>query len=153
VPPGEWVNAWSGQSVTGPQTVTNGSSLNQIPIYVRSGSVLALAPEMQYTGQKPWSPVTLDIYARSGETNQTTLYEDDTRTTGYERGEFRKTLISAVADATHESINVSIGKATGSFPGALTERAWMLRVRRPAGWAGEPQARVNGKSVHPLTKL
>jgi alpha-glucosidase (family GH31 glycosyl hydrolase) len=72
--------------------------LDQIPIFVRAGSVLALAPEMQFTGEKPWNPVTLDVYPLAGTTATTTLYEDDTRTVAYRRGEFRQTQITAAAD-------------------------------------------------------
>ena len=60
-------------------------------MFIKSGAVLPLAPEMQFTGEKPWNPVTLDLYPRAGETNAANLYEDDTLTTAYQRGEFRNT--------------------------------------------------------------
>ena len=41
----------------------------------------------------PWNPVTLDLYPRAGETNAADLYEDDTLTTAYQRGKFRRTDI------------------------------------------------------------
>ena len=74
IPPGEWMESWTGQSFTGPVTVTNNCPMERMPIYIRSGAVVALAPEMQFTGQRPWDPVTLDVYPRAGETNQATLY-------------------------------------------------------------------------------
>src|SRR5262249_1276982 len=55
IPPGDWINAWSGQLVSGPVTITNVTPLEQIPLFIRSGTVLALAPEMDFTGQLPWS--------------------------------------------------------------------------------------------------
>ena len=63
IPPGNWINAWNGSVLTGPTTDTYKAPLDQIPLYVRSGSVLALAPEMQHTDEPPrgmllrWTPI------------------------------------------------------------------------------------------------
>ena len=62
IPPGNWIDAWNGEIVSGPVTVTNDVPLDETPIWIKSGAVLPLAPEMQYTGEKPWDPVTLDCY-------------------------------------------------------------------------------------------
>ena len=91
IPPGDWIDAWTGKTISGPATVTSNVPLDQMPIYIRSGAVLPLAPEMQFTGETPWSPITLDLYPRAAETNSANLYEDDTLTTAYRRGEFRNT--------------------------------------------------------------
>ncbi len=56
IPPGNWINAWTGALLTGPATIIGNTPLEQIPLYIRSGSVFALAPQMQYTGQLPWNP-------------------------------------------------------------------------------------------------
>jgi len=55
-----------GQNDFRPVMVTNDVPLDQIPILHQSGAVLPLAPEMQYTGQLPWDPITLDLYPRAG---------------------------------------------------------------------------------------
>ena len=150
IPPGNWMNAWTGDWISGPATVTNDVPLDQIPIYVKSGAVLPLAPEMQYTGQLPWNPVTLDVYPRPGETNGATLYEDDTLTTAYQRGKFRNTAVTATADDTSETVSVKIGKAVGKFDGALKERAWTLRIHPLADWPKNlvpAQVSINGKKI------
>src|SRR5208283_2704032 len=98
IPPGDWLNVWNGETISGPAIVTNQVPLDQIPLFIRSGVMLPLAPEMQFTWEKPWSPVMLDLYPRAGETNTANLYEDDTLTTAYQRGEFRNTPITMLAD-------------------------------------------------------
>lgn len=150
VPPGVWIQAWTGRTVVGPTTVTNETPLAQTPIYIRSGTILPLAPEMQYTGQRPWNPITLDLYPRSGETNQAMLYEDDTLTTAYQQEQFRKTFVSVAAENDSHSVNVEIGAAMGNFKGAITHRSWVLRLRAPAGWPGNlvpARATSNGKPI------
>ncbi|HZT21407.1 MAG TPA: TIM-barrel domain-containing protein [Verrucomicrobiae bacterium] len=148
IPPGDWVDAWTGQIVSGPAMLTNDVPLDQIPIWIKSGAVLPLAPEMQFTGEKPWDPITLDVYPRPGETHTAELYEDDTLTTAYQHGAFRTTQIAASADAADQRVRVDIGAARGHFSGELKNRAWILRVHPPAGWANpgsELQVRLDGR--------
>ncbi len=157
IPPGIWMDAWSGRPVSGPTVVTNLVPLAQMPIYIKAETIVPLAPEMQYTGQLPWNPVTLDLYPLAGQTAHATLYEDDTQTTGYQHGEFRKTPLTLSADDKSKTLLVTIGAAAGGFPGALSQRSWALRVRRPPGWAENltPQKlTVNGKSIpRPFRRL
>jgi hypothetical protein len=157
IPPGDWINAWNGKPLAGPITVTNQTALDQIPLFIRSGTILPLAPEMQFTGQLPWDPITLDIYPHAGETNSATLYEDDTRTTAYQHGQFRKTFVSISANDADKKIQVAIGAANGHFPGALKQRSWILRIHPPANWPKQSatvQATVNGTKINtPIHRL
>jgi alpha-glucosidase (family GH31 glycosyl hydrolase) len=136
IPPGQWIDAWNGAVLTGPTTVTNHVPLDQTPLWIRQGAVLPLAPEMDYIGQKPWDPITLDIYpAGPGETTGTTLYEDDMISTAYKSGQFRTTPISAyVTQGAEKTVHVDIGSAAGDFAGALKTRSWKIRIHVPASW-------------------
>ena len=150
IPSGVWIDAWTGQSVTGPTTITNNVPLDKIPIYIKSGTILPLAPEMQYTGQLPWDPITLDLYPHAGDTSQTALYEDDTLTTAYQRGQFRKTSVTISTDSTNKKVLVTIGAGAGDFSGALKQRAWVLRIHRPVDWPenlAPTKARINGRQT------
>lgn len=156
IPPGNWIDAWTGRVLQGPVNDLALRPLDQIPIYIRSGSIFALAPKMQYTGQLPWDPITLDIYPSSSETAKTTLYEDDTLTTAYKTGQFRKTGITALANEADRTVSVVISPAVGNFQGALTQRAWTLRLRRPSNWSSDlslVDAAVNGQSVGFIRKI
>ena len=155
IPPGKWINAWNGTVVSGPGMVTNFTPLEQIPLYIRSGSIFALAPEMQYTGQLPWNPVTLDIYPSTTEASETTLYEDDTLTTAYQQGQFRTTKIKTRTDDAAKTVSVSIGAAVGKFSGALTARSWVVRLRRPPNWPDHlapVEITFNGRSFGPAIR-
>jgi hypothetical protein len=158
LPPGNWMDAWTGGMISGPVMVTNDVPLDQIPIYIKSGAVLPLAPELQYTGQMPWDPVTLDLYPRAGEINRADLYEDDTLTTAYQRGKFRRTDIWLSTDATKRIVvRVEITAAKGNFNGALKKRAWTLRIHSPVDWPKNltpADVRVNGKKINtPIHRL
>jgi len=149
IPPGSWIDVWTGKMISGPATDTNDVPLDQMPIFIRSGAVVPLAPEMQYTGEKPWDPVTLDCYPYAGETNSAVLYEDDTLTTAYQRGDFRNTLITVLTAEAAQIIHVEIGAAEGHFRGAPDKRAWILRIHPPADWPKNPaHVAVNGKKIN-----
>jgi len=155
VPPGTWIDAWTGATVSGPVALAVSAPLEQIPMFIRSGSIFALAPQMQYTGQFPWDPVTLDVYPSTTETDQTTLYEDDTVTTAYQQGEFRTTTIRTWADDAAKTISVSIAPAVGTFTGGLTQRGWVVRLRRPPSWPQDlapAQITLNGDPIGPVVR-
>jgi len=152
IPPGNWINAWTGALLKGPATISENVPLDHIPLYIRSGSIFALAPQMQYTGQLPWSPITLDTYPSDTGAGQTTLYEDDTLTTAYKQGQFRNTNIKTWADSTNKTVFVSISAAEGSYRNALTQRSWVVRLHRPPNWSsdlGPVFVSLNGNAIGP----
>ena len=150
IPPGNWINAWTGALLNGPQTIIGSAPLEETPLYIRSGSIFALAPQMQYTGQLPWDPITLDVYPSTTESDQTSLYEDDTLTTAYQQGQSRATSITTWANDTNKTVSVSIGAAVGNFSGALSRRSWVVRLHRPLNWPADlapTQVMVNGQAA------
>lgn len=155
IPPGHWINAWNGAVLTGPTTDIYKTPRDQIPLYVRSGSVFALAPEMQHTDERPWDVVTLDTYPSTTETSQTTLYEDDKLSTAYKQGQFRTTTIQTWADSAAKAVSVSIDPAVGTFTGAASQRSWKVRFRRPPGWTTDlvpTQVTRNGQPAGPVVR-
>jgi len=134
IPPGTWINVWTGSTITGPVTTTVSASLEKMPIFVKRGTLLALAPDMQHTGERAWDPVTLDIYPLPGEASSTVLYEDDGVSNGYKNAAYRKTSLAATVDNQARTITVHIGAADGSYAGALNSRRWKIRVRTPSEW-------------------
>lgn len=131
LPPGTWVDAWTGRTFAGPGVIQMQSGLERIPLLIKAGSIVPLAPEMQYTGEKAWDPITLDVYPAGGAKNQATLYEDDGISNAYTSGAFRKTKISFSADQALKTAHIKISAGMGSFAGALESRSWVVRVHLP----------------------
>jgi alpha-glucosidase (family GH31 glycosyl hydrolase) len=152
IPPGDWIDAWSGNVVSGPVMITNSVPLDEIPLWIKRGAVLPLAPEMDYTGQKTWDPITLDLYPRTDKRVSAELYEDDTTTTAYRSGQFRVTTVSVAADDVSKKIHVVIVGATGTFNGASATRSWKLRIHAPVDWPkgfGPVEVKINGQTATP----
>ncbi len=91
LPAGEWSSFWSGERFEGPGWITVRAPLDELPLFVRAGSILPLGPVMQYTGERPTDPLTLVLTASTrapGADEVSTLYEDDGETTAYRSGDF-----------------------------------------------------------------
>ncbi len=63
LPAGGWYDFTDGQLIEGGQTLTVTAALDQIPVYVREGSLLPLGPVRQYTGERSSDPLELRIYS------------------------------------------------------------------------------------------
>ena len=133
IPPGEWLDAWTGAKIAGPKTITVSSPLWHTPMYVRAGGVVLSTVEMQYTSERPWDTIVVDAFIPEKGPVQTkrTLYEDDGITPDYQRGASAVTEVSLAA-ATN-SIRLTAGTMQGGFAGQLKERTWVFRAHLPKG--------------------
>ena len=137
----KWVNFWTNQLLSGGQDVTFTTHLNTIPLFVKAGSILPLAPVMQHTGEKPWDNLEIRVYA--GADGTFTLYEDEGDNYNYEKGEF-STIHFAWND---KNGRLTIGAREGSFVGMLQNRTFNVVIVKD-GVAGETKAvRYDGSEV------
>jgi hypothetical protein len=63
-------------------------------LFVRAGTILPMAPDMMFTSEKPWDPITMQIWPEGDSTGS--LYQDDDNTTGFKHGEFTLTTFHCV---------------------------------------------------------
>ncbi len=152
IPDGTWIDVWSGKKYAGPQMISVKHSLDTSPIFVREGSIVALAENMQQTSEKDWHNMTLDVYPSKNYPSSQTVYEDDTETVGYKDGKFRTTFVESGYNADKDAITVKINAAEGKFDGALAfeKRNWKIRIHAYETWGKVTKAIVNGKEVKTL---
>jgi len=65
LPPGQWYDFWSNQRVDGPAYREMEVPLERVPLFIRSDSILPLAPAMDFVGQRAWDPMQLDVRVHS----------------------------------------------------------------------------------------
>jgi hypothetical protein len=148
IPPGTWTDVWTGNTLNGPQMHTASVSLKEMPIFVKAGAIIPLAPDMAYTGQKAWDPITLDVYPGTSQTSTADLYEDDGVSNDYKSGGYRNTQLQAYANTTAKKVVVTINPAQGTYKGALAKRSWRLRLHTATGRPGNPESvTVDGVGV------
>lgn len=127
LPEGTWYDFWTNRPISGGRYVTARAPLETMPLYVRSGAILPLAPERERTGGA-WDQLTLAVYPGTAESSYT-LYEDDGETTAFVQGEFATTTFTCASGA--DGLKVTIGETEGSFNGQVLRRSYELAVRLP----------------------
>lgn len=125
LPKGTWIDFWTGQRCEGPAEFPAAVPENRGgPLFVRAGTLLPLAPAMDYVGQKPWDPLTWDLYPQ-GE-SEFTLVEDDGTTYEYEQGRVARTPVTCRERP--ERLEVVLGPRRGGYPGMPAQRTFLLTV-------------------------
>ena len=115
-----WYDFWTGKRYKGGQSVTVETTLHQVPMFVRAGSILPLGPEMQYVGEKKWDHLELHIYP--GADGTFTLYEDEGDGYRYEEGIYT-TITFHWNDKARK---LTIGQRKGQYPGMLQHRKFTI---------------------------
>jgi alpha-glucosidase len=127
-----WWDFKTGERVRGNQEIVRDVPLDQVPIYIRGGAILPLAPVVQHTRDLPGGPLDLQIFP--GQDGQFTLTEDDGATNAYLAGNIRQTTftwndaaktLSWTRAGNYDVANcfktmvVTVHGAKGNFPGEL----------------------------------
>ncbi len=115
-----WYDFWTNQLYKGGQTVSLQTQFDRAPLFVRAGSIVPLGPEMQYVGEKAWDELEIRVYP--GANASFTLYEDEGDNYRYEQGVYA--TITFQWD--QNSRTLTIGKRSGSYPGMLANRRFLV---------------------------
>lgn len=127
-----WYNFWTGDSLNGKQEIEADAPLNQMPLFVRAGSILPMGPEIEYANQNPGGPIEVRIYGGADGSFQ--LYEDSGDSYDYERGQH--SIIPIKWD--DRTRVLTLGSREGTFPGMIEKRTFrVVLVRRGHGVGGE----------------
>jgi len=122
LPAGGWFDFNTSSSVQGGQTLSITAALDQIPMYVRAGSIIPLGPIMQSTMLGKADPLEVRVYP--GADADFSLYEDSGDDYDYQKGVC--TRIPMHWD--DRSSTLTVGKRTGSYPGMLATRNFSVTV-------------------------
>ena len=128
LPPGEWVEFFSGKRYSGGTSFTARYAVDEIPVFVRDGAVIPEQPVMEYSDQHPLDPLIVNVYGSAA--GRFELYEDDGISLGYEQGAYAVTTLRHEADADGLQ-HLVIEPARGQFAGQLPARAYELRIHSP----------------------
>jgi alpha-D-xyloside xylohydrolase len=81
LPAGDWYDYWTDQRFAGPRWIAYEASLDIMPLFVRAGAVLPLGPELRYSDERAWDPLTLEVYPGA---DRVTELRDDRRQLRFE---------------------------------------------------------------------
>ena len=131
LPKGDWIEWPTGKHFSGPTSVECSFGVDQIPVYLKAGSIVPMQPEMSYSGEKPVDPLIVNVWPlEEGKNSSYTLYEDSGAAEQYQHSVFTRTPIKALQAG--DTLRVEIGPVEGGFAGMLKERGYTLKL--PADW-------------------
>lgn len=144
LPNAKWYDFWTGKVWDGGRSLDVAAPLGVMPLFVRSGSILPLGPDLEFVSQKLADPIELRIY-RGGD-GDFTLYEDQGDTYDYEHGAY--STIAFHWDEQKQAL--TIGDRHGHFPGMPEWRTFrIVFVRDNHGVGGTGSENVD--KVVPFT--
>ena len=141
LPPGNWYDYWTGERIDRAPVVESSDaerkkgvelpagratfkplmiqpSIAQLPVYVRGGSILPIAPLTQSTMETPSGPLTLRVYA--GEGCKGSLYLDDGKSYDFQQGKFLR--MESTCSLENNTLHIRVGPHQGSY------KAWWSEI-------------------------
>ena len=113
-----WYDYWTGKLHQGGRYVSVSAKLDDIPLFVKAGSIVPEGPDVQYCNEKPWDELVIKVYP--GANGSFTLYEDEGDGQNYRKGEY------STIEFTLKGRTLSIGERSGSFKGMPQKRVFKL---------------------------
>jgi alpha-glucosidase len=141
LPPGEWVEWFTGARLRGPAVYERKFAVDEIPVYARAGAIVPMQPVNANAGQQLANPLVITLFP--GAESRFALYEDAGNSTAYQKGEFCKTAIEWQGGES-STRTLRINPVEGSYPGMLTERQYEIHV---AGVMPPGSALCNGRPL------
>jgi alpha-D-xyloside xylohydrolase len=126
----DWYDFWTGKRIKGGQIVKADAPLDQIPLFIKAGSIVSMGPIVQYSGEKTEN--ALDICVFEGANGEFTLYEDEGDNYNYEKGQY--STITFTWDEAKKMLIIADRK--GSFAGMQTERKFRILPVSESRWKG-----------------
>jgi alpha-D-xyloside xylohydrolase len=121
---GGWYEWWTGKWLPGGGETTLVAPVGRIPVLVRAGSIVPIAPVQQYVGQDQNPVLELRVYP--GADGNITLYDDDGTTYGYEQNQ--RSIINVSWDEQLKRLTIATRK--GTYPGMPPKRQFHVRCMR-----------------------
>ncbi len=116
----DWIDFWTGEKLSGGQTIKKESPIDIIPLYIKAGSILPIGPNVQYAEEKKWDNLEIRVY--EGADGEFTLYEDENDNYNYEKG-MLSTIVFSWNDANK---TLTINEQNGTYPGMIKERKFNI---------------------------
>ncbi len=147
LPAGKWISYWDDRVFDGGATVTIPAPIDEVPLFVKAGSIIPMQPVVEYTDQLPADDIDVAVYPNPGIPASFTLYEDDGKTLDYQSGSFSETVFGEkmVQSGNSGRMEISIGASIGNYDGKPPRRVYVCEIHKVSHLPGG--VRVQGLPV------
>jgi len=139
LPDGTWYNFHSGQQVEGNQNITVATTLEDLPIFVKAGSIVPMASGVTNAGDFLAKSLNIHYYL-SDEPSSTEVYFDDGKSPeSFEKGHFRTLKIGV--NATPDNIQFRLTSDGMGYPDEIKKMELIFKV---VGLKSKPSSIISG---------
>jgi alpha-glucosidase (family GH31 glycosyl hydrolase) len=124
LPEGKWINYWTGEQMQGNAEYTVAAPINQIPLFVKQGSIIPMREYASSVEKGNNNKLLLHIYP--GDNGSFNLLEDDGTSNDYLDGIYASTTI--VLKNSPDKFILTINPKQGSYIGMSPTRNWILYI-------------------------
>ena len=139
LPPGEWIDWFTGRRLRGDRSIALSVPLARMPVFVRAGAIVPTQPDRSTTPEGPARRLVLRAHRGEGHTR---IYDDSGRRFGYERGRFTRTPVEQRRRG--GTTTLLVGPSRGGFAGAPRHRDYEIEL---VGTAEPDRVQVNGRTT------
>jgi alpha-glucosidase (family GH31 glycosyl hydrolase) len=125
LPEGDWVNYWTGERMEGNRNHTVAAPLEQIPMFMKSGSIIPIRNYASSIEQGNNSTLTLEVYP--GADGSFFLIEDDGNSNGYLMGLYAATLLEN--KFSEKTTRIIVRPVDGYYDGMPDKRTWKIHLK------------------------
>lgn len=131
LPAGNWIDFYTHETLPGDQTVGRTAPLARIPVLVRAGTILPMAPYVNTTARYRTDTLRVRFYADpSAGQSSFTMYEDDGKSAqAQQQNAYQLIAFAGQTTAATTSLRVAV---RGTYPGAPAQRTVELLIPRVA---------------------
>lgn len=148
LPTDEWIDLFTGKVYKKASLVRKDeANLLEMPLFIRGGSIIPLVKEKNRANRLDYSKLTLDFYPSFVNKDETSLYEDDKKTTAYKYGNYRYTYFETSYNKEDNAIYVKISNANGEFINNVKERNIIFKYNLIRGLDKVKEVTINGERV------
>lgn len=122
-----WYDYWTKNFYQGGQSIQKETPLDIIPLYIKAGAIMPVSPDVQYSSEKEWDNLTLQVY--EGANGEFTLYEDEGDNYNYESGKY--TTITFQWNDANKTLHIS--DRQGTYSGMYANRKFMIALIKKSG--------------------
>lgn len=115
-----WFDFWTNEKINGGQEIEKATTIDEIPLYIKVGSIIPFGPKVQYATEKKWDNLEIRVYP--GANGEFSLYEDENDNYNYEKGAYSTITFKW----NEQNKTLTIGKRKGNFNGMIKNRTFNI---------------------------
>lgn len=121
LPEGDWYDFWTGEKVAGGKMINVPLSIENIPVYVKAGGMIATSPLVQNTSEYTSAKLNISYYYDEA-ASSSEIYFDDGKTKGaYAAGAYQ--LMQLNASPSSEGLEITCSISGNGYEGAPASRS------------------------------